>query len=238
MDQAGNQGKGSVSYQVVGPLTSLSTSSITFGTVYLGTITVKSVTVTNVGNAPMTITTPIFSILSGGTLSEFVEVSLCPKSLAAGKSCTIEVSFIAGPYYALQTATLNVVDSAYNSPQTVTLNATVINPQAWLSPTRLSFATVKTGSSSAAEPVTLKNTGATPLSINGISIIGADPSDFTQSSTCLPVTGPPGTLQAGASCTITVTFKPLAKGSRTARLVVTDNALTSPQKISLSGTGN
>ena len=224
-----------VAQSVVGPLASVPPSppGISFGTVYLGTITVKSVTVTNVGNAPMTITTPFFSILSGGTLSEFLALNLCPKSLAAGKSCTIEVSFIAGPYYAPQTATLNIIDSAYNSPQTVTLSATVINPQAWLSATSVRFSTVKAGSSSAPKVVTLKNTGATALAITSISIASAD---FMQTNTC-PLS-PAASLQAGYSCTISVTFTPTAKGSRSASVVITDNAQNSPQTISLSGTGD
>jgi hypothetical protein len=112
------------------PIASVSPASINFGTVNLGTITVKSVTVTNEGTAPMMITDPFISILSGGDSKEFVAVNLCPKSLAAGKSCTIDVTFLAGPNYTLQTATLSVVDNAPGSPQTVALSATVINPKA------------------------------------------------------------------------------------------------------------
>jgi hypothetical protein len=227
-----------VTQTVNGPLASVLPSSVNFGTVYLGTITVKSVTVTNVGNAPMTITTPFFSILSGGDPSEFAEVNLCPKSLPAGKSCTIEVAFAAGPYYTLQTATLSVTDSAYNSPQTVTLTATVINPQAWLSAWSLSFGTVSVGTPSAAQAVTLKNTGTTTLTITGIALAGADPNDFSETNTCLPPVNPSGTLGAGTSCTINVTFTPQAKGSRSGKVVITDNALLSPQVISLSGKGD
>jgi sugar lactone lactonase YvrE len=215
-----------------GPLASVSPSSINFGTVHLATITVKSVTVTNVGNAPMTISTPFFSILSGGTLSEFVAVNLCPSSLPAGKSCTIEVSFIAGPCYSPQTATLSIVDNAYSSPQKVVLSATVINPQAWLSATSLSFGTVKVSKSSAAQAVTLKNTGATTLTISTIALAGADPGDFPETNNC------PASLAPTASCTINVTFTPTAKGSRSGKVVITDNAWNSPQSISLSGTGN
>ena len=234
---------GTTTLTVLGPLASVSPSSINFGTVYLATITVKSVTVKNVGNLPMTISTPFFSILSSGDPSEFVVVNLCPKSLAAGSSCTIYVSFIAGPFYTPQTATLSVADSAFNSPQLVALTATVINPQAWLSAWSLSFGTVKVGTSSAAKAVTLKNTGATALTINGITIAGNNSADFSlfPPSTC-PIspagTLPAATLRAGSSCTISVTFTPRATGSRSASVVITDNALISPQKISLSGTGD
>ena len=41
----------------------------------------------------------------------FVVLSLCPMSLPAGKSCTNIVTFVAGPFFNPQTATLNVMDS-------------------------------------------------------------------------------------------------------------------------------
>jgi hypothetical protein len=44
-------------------------------------------------------------------------------------------------------------------------------------------------------------------------------------------------VAAGANCTVEVAFKPTAAGSRAASLSLTDNAPSSPQTISLSGTG-
>jgi hypothetical protein len=44
-------------------------------------------------------------------------------------------------------------------------------------------------------------------------------------------------VNAGANCTISVTFKPTAAGTRTGTLSVSDNASNSPQSIPLSGTG-
>jgi sugar lactone lactonase YvrE len=234
VDMAGNRQAAPVTatYTVTpGPLASVSPSSINFGTVYLGTITTKNVTVTNQGDAPMTITDPILSIVSGGNSKEFVALNLCPKSLAAGKSCTIYVIFVAGPFYTPQTATLKVMDNAPGSPQTVVLSATVINPQAHLSATSLSFGTQKVGTSNAAKAVTLTNTGATALTITSIAIAGTNPLDFVQTNNC------PSSLAANAGCTVYVTFKPTASGLRSASAVITDNAQNSPQNISLSGTG-
>jgi hypothetical protein len=45
-------------------------------------------------------------------------------------------------------------------------------------------------------------------------------------------------LAAGASCTISVTFKPTKTGARSATLKITDNAAGSPQQVLLSGTGS
>lgn len=214
-----------------GPLAGVSPSSIDFGTVYLGTITIKNVTVTNLGNAPMTITDPFLSIVSGGNSNEFVMANLCPKPLAAGKSCTIVVSFIAGPHYTPQTATIQVIDNAPGSPQTVILTATVINPQANFKPTSLNFGTQSVNSSTT-NTVTLTNTGATTLNITSIAITGPNAADFTQSSAC------PTSLAASASCTIPVTFTPISKNTFSAGLTVTDNAFLSKQTIPLTGTGH
>jgi len=216
-----------------GPLASVSPSSINFGTLYLGAVVTQNVTVTNVGNAPMTITDPLFSIVHGGNSNEFGAVNLCPKSLAAGKNCTIIVGFVAGPYYTPQTATLSIKDNAPGNPQTVTLSATVINPQASFNPTSLSFGT-QTVNTSVTKAVTLKNTGATTLSNISVTVTGTNAAEFTltPSSTCA------SSLAAGSSCTINVTFKPVAKVSYSATLQVTDNTQSGKQTVPLSGTGH
>ncbi len=132
--QAGNSNYGAQTVTktvaATGPAITVSPTSINFGAVTLGSITIKTVTVSNTGNAAVTISTPFISLLTAGNADEFVIVSLCPSSLAAGKSCTITVSFVAGAYYnTAQTATLEVMDNAPGSPQPVALSATVLQPQ-------------------------------------------------------------------------------------------------------------
>ncbi len=214
-----------------GPLAIVSPSSIDFGTVYLGTITIKSVTVTNQGNAPMMVTDPFISIVSGGDSKEFVMLNLCPKPLAAGKSCRIDVAFVAGPHYNPQSATIQVIDNASGSPQTVKLTAMVINPQADLEPKSLSFGSQSVNSSTT-KAITLTNTGATALSITNIAITGTNTADFMQASAC------PTSLAAGASCTISITFKPLSKNTFAAGLTVTDNTFLGRQTVLLTGAGH
>ena len=84
------------------------------------------------------------------------------------------------------------------------------------------------GTTSAAQTVTLTNTGNAELSIGSIKASG----DFTQTQTC-------GSLvAASANCQIKVTFSPTATGSRTGAITITDNAGSSPQAVNLSGTGD
>ena len=229
---------GTVSQSVSGPVCHLSTNSINFnsgaasGNIYPASIVTEPVTLTNSGNTAMTISGPILSIVKGGNSNEFVEVNLCPRSLAAGKSCNITVAFVAGPYYTQQTATLSIMDSAPGSPQTVALSALVINPQASLSATSLSFGTLTVNTSST-KTVTLKNTGTTPLLSIGLAITGAT-SDFT-ANTAGTTCG--SSLNPGSSCNISVNFKPSSKGARSATLTITDNAKSGRQTVALSGSG-
>src|SRR5260370_2640058 len=101
-------------------------------------------------------------------------------------------------------------------------------PRAGLSPNSLSFANQIVNTTSAAKTVTLTNNQtSTALTISGITTSG----DYAQTNNC------GASLAALASCTINVTFKPTATGTRTGTLTVTDNANNSPQTASLTGVG-
>ena len=236
-NQAGNANYAAASVTktvtATGPALSVSPSSINFGTVYEGTISIKNVTLTNTGTAPVTISDPILSIVKGGNSNEFVAVNLCPKPLAAGKSCTITIAFVAGPYYTSQTATLQIMSNAPGSPQPVTLSALVINPKAAFNPASLAFGTIKHATSSTLN-VTLSNPGGTPLSLSGVSITGANAASFVQTNTCSSV------LAAGSNCAIAVKFTPSAAGTFSAVLTVVDNAQSGSgkQTVALSGKGS
>jgi hypothetical protein len=200
---------------------------------YLGAISTQTITVSNIGTAPVTINDPILSIVKGGNSNEFIALSLCPKPLAAGKSCYVTIAFLAGPFYTPQTATLQIMSNAPGSPQAVTLSAQVIYPVANLNPSSLNFGTIKRATSSTLN-VTLSNPGGTPLSLTGISVTGTDAAYFAPTNNC------GNSLAAGASCTVAVKFTPAATGTFNANLVFVDNAQAGggTQTVSLSGKGN
>ncbi len=104
-------------------------------------------------------------------------------------------------------------------------------PAAGVLPASLTFNPQLVSSSSAAQQVTLSNTGTVPLTINGISFTGANPDDFTQANNCL------GTVAAGGSCTINVSFIPTASGARSASLSLASNDPASPLTLAVSGNG-
>ncbi|MGO8790035.1 MAG: choice-of-anchor D domain-containing protein, partial [Terriglobia bacterium] len=79
--------------------------------------------------------------------------------------------------------------------------------------------------------ITLTNTGNATLSITSVAVSGTNAGNFTQTNNC------GSSIAADDICTINVTFKPSASGTRTAALSIADNASGSPQTVSLSGTG-
>ena len=100
-----------------------------------------------------------------------------------------------------------------------------------LSPASLTFANQIVQTASASQTVTVTNSGTATLTITSGGITGTNPGDFSiTGNTC-------GSVAAGASCTVTVAFKPTVTGSRTASLALTDNAAGSPQTVALGGTG-
>jgi hypothetical protein len=104
-------------------------------------------------------------------------------------------------------------------------------PAATLSPTSLTFGNTSVGSSSATQTITLTNSGTASLSTPTVSITGTNAGDFSQTNTCS------GAVAASGTCTITVSFSPATTtGTRTAVLSISDNAPSSPQTASLTGT--
>jgi hypothetical protein len=214
------------------PAASLSAASLTFSSTTVGTsAATKSITLSNTGGAPLTITG---ITITGTNASSFSQTNTCAQGVAAGANCTITVTFSPMAGGALS-ASVNLADNVTGSPQKVSLTGTGAAPTVTLSPTSLTFSGTAVASSAATKTVTLKNTGSGTLLLNGagqgIGITGTNASSFSQTNTC------GASVAASASCTITVTFTPQAKGAATAAVAVTDNATASPQKATLSGTG-
>ncbi len=206
----------------VSAIATLSPASLTFANQFVNTTSAaQPVTLTNSGTASLTIS-------SISTSGDFSQTNNCGTSLAAGGSCTLNVSFTPTTT-GTRVGTLTVADNAANgSPQTVSFSGTGVAPLAALSPTSLTFANQTVSTTSATQPVKLTNSGTASLTISSISISG----DFSQANNC------GASLAAGASCTVNIAFTPTTTGTRTGALTIADNASNgSPQTVSLSGAG-
>jgi len=217
------------------PVVGLSPTSLTFSGQLVGTTSAaQSITLTNIGNAALTITS---IAMAGANSGDFAETNTCPTgpaTLAAGSNCAISVTFMPTATGA-RNASVTIMDNAGNSPQSVLLTGTGTAPIVSLGgTTSLNFGNEPVGSTSAAQTITLSNTGTGPLTILSIAVTGPNSGDFAETNTC-PASN--STLAAGANCTISVTFKPTSTGSRTGSVSIADNAAGSPQSVSLSGTG-
>ncbi len=214
------------------PQALLSGAALSFPATTSGTVSAaQAVTLSNPGTGPLTIAG--ISVAGAGSAA-FSQTNNCGTSLAVNAHCTINLSFAPAAAQAFS-ATLVVADNAAGSPHSVALSGTgtpAPAPVATLTATSLTFAGTVVGSTTAAQGVTLANTGNAPLAIAGIALAGANPGDYTQTTTC------GATLAPGASCAISVTFAPSLTGSLAATLQITDSALGSPQLIALSGTGD
>ncbi len=111
----------------------------------------------------------------------------------------------------------------------------------------LNFGSVNLGSSSAAQTATVANIGNQPLSIPAPAsgnnpILTAGFNLDSSASTCPVIAsgGAAGTLAAGADCTLAVSFSPVAVGTASGSLTLSDNSLNAAgatQTVALSGVG-
>jgi hypothetical protein len=191
---------------------------IDFSVQALGTTSAAQVaTLTNTGTAPVTIS----RVLGVG---DYTATSTCTGTLAGKASCTIS-AFFAPRASGLRYGNLVVTDGDPGSPHTVRLAGS--GTAVALTAASLQFARQRVRTTSPPQTVTLTNVGTLPLSFASILSAG----DFAKTDTCGSVVAPRST------CTITVTFTPTRRGTRTGDITISDSDGTSPQTIPLSGTG-
>jgi len=219
---------------VTPPLVSLSPRSLSFGTIEVGSSgTPQPITLTNTGQSTLTLTGKSPIAITGANPSDYTQTNNCGAQVLPNASCTITVTFKPQDSGS-RTGNVTITDNANDSPQNVSLNGSGAAPTATLSPTTDNFGSITVGVTSSAMASTLTNTSNIyTLSVNSIAITGANAADFSQTTTC-----PVGrTLAARANCTISVKFKPTAKGTRTATLTESDNTDAGSHTITVSGTG-
>jgi len=207
---------------------SLSSDNLSFGNVTVGTRSTLAVTLTNTGTRSVWVARDTVR----GTGFSVSGLAL-PLTLGVSQGTTFDVSFAPAAAGSV-TGSVSIVTSARNLTLNISLSGTGVGvgqPTASLSPTTLAFGSQAVGTTSSAQTSTLSNTGNAALSISSIRLTGANPGDFAQSNNC------GGSVAAGASCTVSVTFIPAASGSFAASVTLTDNATGSPQTATLSGTG-
>ncbi|HYM74610.1 MAG TPA: choice-of-anchor D domain-containing protein [Candidatus Dormibacteraeota bacterium] len=205
------------------PAVSTSTGSMSFGLTAVGS-TSSPLTMIVSAYGPVTIS-------NISTSANFSEADNCPASMANGTTCTMYVYFVPTASGTLNGSVTINSNGYFNPVNTVSLSG--LGSAISLTGAPLSFGNQLVKTTSAAQTVTVKNTGTSAITMNGTTL--TDTTDYAISANTCPATGK--TLAGGASCTISVTFGPTTTGLKRGSVVINDTDPSSPQLVGLSGTG-
>jgi uncharacterized repeat protein (TIGR01451 family) len=216
---------------------SLSPNPVKYGQVQLGASDSASVTLSNSGADATEVTgLSVGDPVEGADPNDFYVLSpvTCGQKpggvlvVPGNSSCTVQLSFTPTAAGA-RSAFITVPNTSSDGTQTLTLTGIGINPVLSASPGSLSFGQQVVGTTSAKIPVTVANAGTTDLVVTSAAADG-DFSADASSCTAQPVA-------PGQTCVISVSFAPSATGSQSGNLTIKSNALSSPDSVSLAGTG-
>jgi hypothetical protein len=174
----------------------------------------------------------VYATYLGGSSSDHgLGLAVSPQGSAYVVGYTISTDFPVTPN-ALDTTCgsdgkCNLRDGMSYADGFVAMITEVTGPAVSLNPASLEFGDQLVETTSSPRTVTLFNSGNAALSVSAITMRG----DFAATQAC------GGTLNAGASCTISITFTPSALGVSTGELSVSSDAPGSPHIASLSGRG-
>ncbi|GAB5522092.1 MAG: hypothetical protein RhofKO_43430 [Rhodothermales bacterium] len=196
-----------------------------------------TVTATNTGTGLLTISSITLNQNAGTSAGFQFDLTDCGMPLAANESCDIAVTFAPlsegynGGSFVVETGT---VLPAWK--RTVYMGGTGLpstDVPILSAPASLSFPDTPKLQPSAAQALTLKNTGTQPLIITTFELAWGNSSAFVVTSeTC---TAAP--IAPDATCTANLTFTPQYVGTNTASLRILSNAGNDPVQVALSGTG-
>jgi len=203
-------------------LLSSSASSLSFGSMLVGNSASKAFTLTNTGTGSVNIS----QVAAAGAGFKVTGFS-AGVALAAGQSLPLTASFAPATTGAVA-GSISVVSTATNSPATISLSGTGIQPQISVIPSSISFGNV-TVSVTNTQTLTLRNPGTATLNVTQASLGGTG---FTTSGLALPLSVAPG-----GSASFTVGFAPASATNYSSSITLVNNTPNSPLVVPLTGTG-
>jgi hypothetical protein len=218
---------------------SASTSMVDFGSVEVGSSATQTLTLTDTGTAPVTVSgvsvsgTGFSLVGSGfsGTVavgqSVSVQLQFTPQS-AGSVSGSLAITSDASSVTAASTTTTSTITSEASTKSSfkVTLHGNATQALVAISPSSLSFSNVTVGQTST-QTETITNTGTANLQLKGASITGGG---FSLWGLTLPQM-----ISAGQSISFNVQYAPTTPGSSSGSVSLVDNAPSSPQTLALAG---
>jgi hypothetical protein len=201
----------------------LSTLSLDFGSVPVGSNKTLTVTATNNGTTDITVSSVSFSVPQFALTKPTI-----PVTIAAGQSSTLSVLFAPTAVGSI-TGSLTISSDASNGTATVALQGAGLGAgQLSVSPTTLSFGSLPINSNQTL-PATLTNVGNSSATISQATVTGAG---FSVTGLALPLT-----LAVGQSTSFNVVFGPQTSGTVNGNVAIVSDAINSTLNLPLSGTG-
>ncbi len=137
---------------------SASATNLDFGNLLVGTSTSQPFTLTNTGTGSVNVS-QVAATGAGFTITGFPGAV----TLAAGQSLSLSANFTPASVGAAL-GSISVVSNATNSPLTISLSGTGVQPQISVTPSSVSFGSMIVGASSS-QALTIRNPGTAPLLI-------------------------------------------------------------------------
>ncbi|MDP9044650.1 MAG: choice-of-anchor D domain-containing protein [Pseudomonadota bacterium] len=221
---------GADEFKVPAPIATLSSAALAFGKQGVTTTsTAQVVTLTNSGDATLAIGT-IGIGTPGPNGNQFSSTTTCTATLAVGASCTISVTF-APTTTGLKAASITIAGSTGGLPLTIPLSGTgVAGTVEFTNATVGTLTSPASGigvlSLNAGTSVVTLTVSTAPVTFRSAAFAG--PSFKKGTDTCSNQT-----IAVGASCTISIAYKPGRFNFGT--VTVNDNASNAPQFLVLMG---
>jgi sugar lactone lactonase YvrE len=210
-----------------GPI-SANPTSLSFASQAVGALSgALPVVFTNSGNSTLSVAS-----ISLSSPNFTIKDNSCGQALSPGAKCSLNVMFSpqVGKIGAL-TAALVYADSAGNAPQAVALSGMSLSGQAAFNPSVLSFGNLALNAPPTMGVLTLKNSAASVLSVNGVAAGFNAGSGFSiVDTTCA------GSLAAEATCQVRVQFSPQILGAQAGALNFITSASVNPQSVPVTAT--
>jgi len=201
---------------------SVNPSSLSFGSIAMGSHKTLAATLINSGGTSATI-----SGLTASGSGYSVPGLASAMTLGSGQSYTFNVTF-APTSSGSSNGSVLVASNASNTTLSIPLTgATTVLGTLAIAPSTLNFGNVAVGTSQS-QTATI-SAGTAPVTLSAAAV---NSSQFSVSGLSLPLT-----LAAGGTASFTVSFKPQAAGTASANISFASNATNTPAVESVSGSG-